>query len=142
MKNNKINYKIDRQNENEDYNLIYANAFALFALAEYAKTNSQSEALQWAIKTFNWIDSIAYDTKNKGYFNLIYYNKDANINNVFGWNNPKWKDQNTSIHILEAYTTFYQIYTNAKVRNRLEEMLLLIRKTMVKPDGSRKLFFT
>ncbi|HOO85739.1 MAG TPA: AGE family epimerase/isomerase [Prolixibacteraceae bacterium] len=139
----KLNYKIDHPNENEDYNLIYANAFALFALAEYAKTNLQPDALQWAIKTFNWIDSIAYDTENKGYFNLVYYNKDTiNNNNVFGWNNPNWKDQNTSIHILEAYTTFYQIYPNDKVRKRLEEMLLLIRDTMVQADGSLKLFFT
>lgn len=140
----KLNYKIDLPNENEDYNLIYANAFALFALAEYAKTNAQPNALQWAIKTFNWIDSIAYDTENKGYFNLVYYNKgEQNTNNnVFGWNNPKWKDQNTSIHILEAYTTFYQVHPNTKVRERLEEMLLLIRDTMVQTDGSLKLFFT
>ncbi len=43
------------------YFFIYGNAFALFALAEYAKINPSPEVLAWAEKSFNWIDSVAHD---------------------------------------------------------------------------------
>ncbi|HKM94897.1 MAG TPA: AGE family epimerase/isomerase [Prolixibacteraceae bacterium] len=136
----RLMYYIDNSDKKETHNLVYANAFALFALAEYAKLDQTGEALVWAEKTFDWMDSVAHDEKLLGYYNLINYNTDTS--GAFGWDNPTWKDQNTSIHLLEAFTLYYQINPSNKVKKRLEEMLILIRDTMTQANGSLKLFFT
>jgi mannobiose 2-epimerase len=131
------------------YKLIYGNAFALFALAEYAKINPSKDVLMWVEKTFDWIDSVAHDDINSGYFNLVLNeelkaNTPGNQANIakLDWGKPEWKDQNTSIHLLEAFTTTYQVLPVLKVEKRLKEMLELVSKTMVQPNGSLKLFFT
>jgi mannobiose 2-epimerase len=131
------------------YYFIYGNAFALFALAEYAKINPSPEVLAWVEKSFDWIDSIAHDDEWLGYHNIVPKDKQqaslpenkAKFNNM-GWGNIDWKDQNTSIHLLEAFTTMYQVLPLPKVKTRLKEMLDLVGKTMVQPNSSLKLYFT
>lgn len=53
-----------------------------------------------------------------------------------------YKDQNSSIHLLEAFTELYQVWPDPLVRERLEEMLVLIRDTMVTDKGYLTLFLT
>jgi len=133
----------------QKYQLIYGNSFALFALAEYAKINTSGEVLGWVEKTFDWIDSVAHDDILLGYHTLILLDAlktDTPKNRDFisrqGWGQPEWKDQNTSIHLLEAFTSTYQILPLPKVKTRLKEMLDLVSKTMTQSNGSLKLYFT
>jgi mannobiose 2-epimerase len=141
-------FKLNYNNENEKYKLIYGNAFAIFALAEYAKIKPSEEVFEWLHISFDWLENNAYDPEYGGYFNLI-LNKELkaefpnNIEEVLklGWGQPSWKDQNTSIHLMEAFTTLYQVMPEPKVRKRLEELMLLIRDTMTSPKGTLKLFF-
>jgi cellobiose epimerase len=51
-----------------------------------------------------------------------------------------YKDQNSSIHLLEAFTELYQVWPDPLVYERLKEMLLLIRDTIVTPKGNLTLF--
>ena len=134
---------------NPKYQLIYGNSFALFALAEYARIAPSEEVLGWVERTFNWIDSVAHDDKLMGYHTLILSDelkKDTPENKAFilnqGWGKPEWKDQNTSIHLLEAFTATWQVLPLPKVKTRLKEMLDLVSKTMVQPDSTLKLYFT
>ena len=53
-----------------------------------------------------------------------------------------YKDQNSSIHLLEAFTELYQVWKDPLVKKRLEEMFLLIRDQIVTPKGYLQLFFT
>lgn len=132
------------------YKLIYGNTFALFALAEYAKINKSQEVMMWVNKVFKWMDKVAHDNKNLGYYNIVLANeiknskdpdKQAFVNSI-GWGKPEWKDQNTSIHILEAFTTLYQVMPEPLVKKRLEEMMKLVRDKMVSRDGHLNLYFT
>ena len=52
------------------------------------------------------------------------------------------KDQNSSIHLLEAFTELYQVWPDPLLRERLHEMLLLIRDTITTPRGYLVLFLT
>jgi mannobiose 2-epimerase len=52
-----------------------------------------------------------------------------------------YKDQNSSIHLLEAFTELYGVWRNPKVRERLEELLVLIRDKITHPKGYLQLFF-
>jgi cellobiose epimerase len=131
------------------YQLIYGNSFALYALAEYSKIDSSKAVLQWVEKTFDWIDSVAHDDILLGYHTLVLSeelktNTQANQDFVsrLGWGKPEWKDQNTSIHLLEAFTATYQVLPLPKVKARLKEMLDRVSKTMVQSNGSLKLYFT
>jgi mannobiose 2-epimerase len=51
-----------------------------------------------------------------------------------------YKDQNSSIHLLEAFTELYSIWPDVLVRKRLEEMLELVRDTITSPQGYLVLF--
>jgi mannobiose 2-epimerase len=52
-----------------------------------------------------------------------------------------YKDQNTSIHLMEAFNELYTVWPNALVKARLNEMLYLIRDTILTPKGYLNLFF-
>ena len=54
-----------------------------------------------------------------------------------------YKDQNSSIHLLEAFTELYSVWPDPLVReNDLQEMLFLIRDTITNPKGYLTLFLT
>lgn len=131
------------------FKMTYGNAFALFALAEYAKINKSPEVLGWVRTAFDWLENRAHDPELLGYFNLIFDTPLSPTDTAqqqyarrIGWGNPDWKDQNSSIHIMEALSTAYQVLPEPLVRTRLEEMLHLVRDTMVDPDGYLHLYFT
>jgi len=128
--------------------MAYGNAFAIYAFAQYAKVSNLVEARDWAMKTFDWLEKTAHDPKQGGYFNRITRKGEsfANVStgNPFGesqtWGSAAWKDQNSSIHILEALTTLYEINPDSLVRERLEEMLILVRDTFVSDKGYLHLY--
>ncbi len=51
-----------------------------------------------------------------------------------------YKDQNSSIHLLEALTELYAVWPDPLVRERLDEMLRLIRDVITTPKGNLVLF--
>jgi mannobiose 2-epimerase len=142
-------YSDSSQTVDPTYKLTYGNAFALFALSEYAKINKDPAVLEWIRKTFDWLEKFAHDPVYGGYFNITLPENLAESGlsaqdaiKRAGWGNPDWKDQNTSIHLMEAFTAAYQVLPEEPVRTRLAEMLELIRDTMVNQAGYLNLYFT
>lgn len=129
------------------FHLTYANAFALYALAEYAKINPDPVVLAWVEKVFNWLEDQAHDAESGGYFNLVFLDNSLKAQALageaqVGWGNGIWKGQNTSIHVLEALTNVYQVMPTATVKARLSEMLGIVRDTFVTDNGSLRLYFS
>ncbi len=127
----------------------YGNAFALFGLAEYAKVNKDPQVLLWVRKAFNWLEENAHDPVHLGYNNVIFDERldglDPAVQETVKSVSrvpTSWKDQNSSIHILEALTTTYEVLPDKMVGLRLQEMINLLRDTMVHPDGYLQLYFT
>jgi cellobiose epimerase len=142
-------YTDSSQTVDPSFKLTYGNAFALFALAEYARINKDPAVLGWVRKSFYWLENSAHDPLNKGYFNIILPENIAESGITAqdaiqraGWGKPEWKDQNTSIHLMEAFTAAYQVLPEEPVRTRLNEMLVLIRDTMVNRSGYLNLYFS
>jgi mannobiose 2-epimerase len=50
------------------------------------------------------------------------------------------KDQNSSIHLMEALTELYHVWPDELLRERLNEMFLLIRDVLVKDKGYLQLY--
>lgn len=145
----KTNWPADSNGINSNIQLCYAHSFVLFALAEYAKIDSSQTVLGQLEEAFNWMESNAHDSIYGGYFNLIMSTEtaqqilhDQQAQMRLGWGSPLWKDQNTSIHILEALSNVYRLMPTEQVHNRLSEMLALVRDTMVQKDSTLKLYFT
>ena len=130
-----------------DEKRTYGNAFGVYALAAlYGQTKDQ-EVLEFAKRAFAWIEGHAFDPRLKGYFEFIapdgkpfdrssQYKTMASDGNELGF-----KDQNSSIHLLEAYTELYKVWKDPQLRRQLSGLLTLIRDTMVAQRGYLQLFF-
>jgi cellobiose epimerase len=122
----------------------YGNAFGLYALAAYYETSKDAAALELAKKAFLWLEKHSHDPVYKGYFQHLSRNGTPikRKKNTPSTSDIGYKDQNSSIHLLEAFTELYHVWPDRLVRRRLEEMLLLIRDKITTSKGYLTLFLT
>ena len=125
----------------------YGNAFAVYGLAALYKLTSDEDVLNQIKKSFDWIERHSFDPIQQGYFQFL------NRNGIpFGLQSEYktkasdafevgFKDQNSSIHLLEAYTELYGIWKDEHVRKQLLGLLNLIRDIITHPKGYLRLFF-
>ncbi|MEZ4895584.1 MAG: AGE family epimerase/isomerase [Saprospiraceae bacterium] len=106
----------------------YGNAFAIYGLAAYYRVSRDEEALNLAKKTFQWLEDYSHDPQYGGYFQFL--QRDGSPL-MAGFAGTPPKDQNSSIHLLEAFTELYPLWPDPGLRERLSEMLLIIRDTLV-----------
>lgn len=122
----------------------YGNAFGIYGLSAYYECSHDTAALNLAQKAFMWMEKHSHDPKYNGYFQHL--QRDGTPvqrpTGTLGTSDLGYKDQNSSIHILEALTELYHVWPDPLVRTRLQEMLLLIRDKIVTPKGYLQLFFT
>src|SRR4029078_1507004 len=115
----------------------YGNAFAIFALAAYYRASKDTAALNLAKKAFLWLEKNSHDPKYKGYYQHLKIDgtpvvRDASVPSTSALG---YKDQNSSIHLLEAFTELYSVWHDPLLRERLKEMLFLIRDKLTTPKG-------
>lgn len=125
---------------------VYGNSFAIYGLATYYKASRDTAALNLAKKTFLWLEEHAHDPVHGGYFDVLKANgswmldvhtNDADYDNFI---RKDWKDQNSSIHLLESFTALYEVWQDPLLKKRLEEMLGLVRDTITTPKGHLSLY--
>lgn len=117
----------------------YGNVFAIYGLAAYFHLTKDSSVLNLAKKAFHWLDKHSYDPEYGGYFQLISREGEP-LKNGSGGIYPK--DYNSSIHILECFSELYKIWPDELLKQRLTELLFLIRDKMIDERGFLKLYFT
>ncbi|MGN6179415.1 MAG: AGE family epimerase/isomerase, partial [Mucilaginibacter sp.] len=121
----------------------YGNAFAIYALSAYYHATGDTAALNLAKRTFYWLEQHSHDAVNKGYFQHLH--RDGSLvkrtADIPSTSDVGYKDQNSSIHLLEAFTELYGVWKDPLVKERLSEMLVLIRDKIVTPQGNLTLFF-
>ena len=127
----------------QDKKQIYAQSFAVYALAEFYRTSGNRQALEQANDTFALIEKHSRDTARRGYFeafardwsplaDLRLSDKDAN----------EAKTMNTHLHVLEAYTNLFGVALNGKVREALFSLAELFPEKFIDPDTAHlRLFF-
>ncbi|HCY40681.1 MAG TPA: N-acylglucosamine 2-epimerase [Prolixibacteraceae bacterium] len=115
----------------------YGNAFAIYGLAAYSRVSGDTTALSLAKKAFLWLDKHSYDPQFGGYFQFL----EADGTPLkSGFNGVPPKDQNGSIHLLEAFTELYRVWPDPQVRERLLMMLHVVRDRITHPKGYLQLF--
>ncbi|MCK5207832.1 MAG: AGE family epimerase/isomerase, partial [Cyclobacteriaceae bacterium] len=129
-------------NPTETKKQIYTQAFAIYGFSAYYKASRNKHALNAAIELFKLIETYAFDHGENGYFeafdrqwnllqDLRLSEKDAN----------EKKTLNTHLHILEAYTTLYQIWKNKKLKKQLKNLIELKLDKFVNENSRFQLFF-
>ena len=135
---------VDRMGNVKDstQKVSYGNAFGIYASARWYMASGDTNALALAKKCFWWLEQHAHDHDKKGYYQHlqpdgtpIKRKSDTPSTSDLGY-----KDQNSSIHLLEAFTELYSVWPDALLRQRLEEMLILIRDVITTPKGYLTLF--
>lgn len=129
--------------EKSPYKTAYGNSFGIYALAAYFGATQDSAGLELAIEAFHWLEKHSHDPLHKGYFQHLEQDGSPVIRPLDTSSNSDigYKDQNSSIHLLEAFTELYSVWKDPLLKERLEEMLILVRDTITNEKGSLVLFF-
>lgn len=124
----------------------YGLAFAIYAGAAAHRAARDPAALALAQDVFRWLDERAHDAANGGYFESLDLDGRVRpsdgrtfdgIGTLLGF-----KSMNSHIHLLEAFAELYRVWPDARLRERLEEVLALVRDRIAVEPGCLNLFFT
>jgi len=118
---------------------IYGNAFGVYALAAMYRATSDLFALDLAFEAFEWIDCFAHDDANGGYYNVVSVDgkqvSSIDVPGIDETKTPGIKTMNTHIHLLEAFTELLRAAPHVVVRERVEELLAIVRDKIATSDG-------
>ncbi|AEW00651.1 N-acyl-D-glucosamine 2-epimerase [Niastella koreensis] len=122
---------------------VYALAFVLYGCSEYYRATQNEHAKALAIQLYEVIQQKSYDHKEGGYFeafdehwelmkDLRLSEKDAN----------EKKTMNTHLHILEAFTSLYNIFPDELLAKHIADLLHIFHDRIINQQtGHLHLFF-
>ncbi len=128
---------------------VYGNAFAIYALSAAYQATKNPDALRLAQQDFFWLEKHAHDDQNKGYFEALKRDgtpimtppSPEQLGDFIG-TRYGYKSMNTHIHLLEAYGALYEIWPDARLKMRLNELFELVRDRIYVEPGVLNQFFT
>jgi mannobiose 2-epimerase len=134
-----------------DRKQLYGISFVIYGLASAYQATNDPRALEYAQKGFRWIEEHAHDAKNGGYFE--YLTRDGQpyeahpetgiVELARGSGFPVgFKSMNTHIHLLESLSQLYEVWKDDLLRQRVEELLSVIRDKVCVNPGAMNLYFT
>jgi cellobiose epimerase len=132
-----------------DHKHLYGIGFCIYGAAAAYKATGDPKALALAKDGFLWTDKHAHDAVNGGYFEWLTRNGTPVVPQapegqveIAPIGPANFKSMNTHIHILEAFTQLYQVWPDPALRERLEEMLAIVRDKISVEPGVMNLYFT
>jgi len=112
---------------------LYGQSFALYAISEYASVSRDGAANDAARELFRLIDNRAHDDRFGGYlecFDRTWSVPDAG--NAYLPVAPPNKSMNTHLHLLEAFTRYYELSADELARARIFELIGILTSAVVR----------
>ena len=115
---------------------IYGQAFALYALTEYATASGDSSAKVTANEVFRLMETKAHDQRYGGYRDILQrdWTPLSSTRTAHAHDRVPVKRMNTHLHLLEAITTFVALTDEPLARERLIELILVNSNSVVRKD--------
>jgi cellobiose epimerase len=122
---------------------IYSQAFTIYGLAEFYKATQNVEALNFAKGLFYLIEKYSFDVKKGGYFEAFSNNwehlDDLRLSEK-DRNDPK--TMNTHLHILEAYTSLFEVWKDSELEKKIRDLLNVFEEKIIDSKNNHmRLFF-
>ena len=131
---------------------VYGQAFALFGLAAAGQATGDAAYLDAAYAGFDWLDAHAHDAAAGGYFEQLRRDGTPILDPRQGGrpgaaNDPMgiplgYKSMNAHIHLMEAFTQLYRARPTPRLRERLAELVAVVRDRIAVAPGCLNLVFT
>ncbi len=127
---------------------LYGISFGLYGATAAYEALKDPAALKLAQNTFRWIDQHAHDSKNGGYFEWLtregkVVERSGSASNVPVAGFPiGYKSMNTHIHLLESFAQLYEVWPDETLRQRLAELIEVVRDKVCVEPGVMNLYFT
>ena len=121
----------------------YAQAFAVYGLAEYYRATQEPQSLELAQTLFHLLEKHAYEALYQGYIEGSSRKWEALVDmRLSDVDLNCRKSMNTMLHILEAYTNLLQVWDDAHLKAQHRALLETFQRHIIDPDtGHFKLFF-
>lgn len=126
----------------------YASMFVILAAVAVHEATGDAQARDFAVQVFEWVDRCAHDDDHEGYFEALDRDgtpilkapdrsrRDA-IGTPYGC-----KSANTHIHVLETLVDLYRIAPRPHLRNRIVELLRVVRERLIAAPGAMHFYYT
>lgn len=114
---------------------FYAIGFMIYGLSEYARATGDKEALDYAIRLFDTIESHSFDRENNGYIEACTreWGEIADMRlSDFDANYPK--SQNTHLHIIEPYTNLFRAWKDERLERALRNLINIFTDHILNPE--------
>ena len=124
----------------------HGTAYAISACVACYDTTGDPECLELAKLAFSWLEEHAHDDKHGGYF-VFYAREGKPILSTDQGHRPPGdnrdaigtpigcKDANTNSDLLKAFADLYRVWPDPLLRQRLEEVLCIVRDRLVVAPG-------
>lgn len=122
---------------------LYAQAFGIYAMAEFYAATGDDEALKAAINIYHIVERHFADNVNGGYIEALQRDfKPLEDMRLSPRDVNCAKTTNSHLHLLEGYATLYRVWPDPGLRNRIVDLLDLMETRMTEPStGHLHLYF-
>ncbi len=115
-------------NININNKILYGQSFAILALSEYSLSTGEQIGIEYANITYDLIQKYCTDILYGGYYEMFECNWDRSPDE------GDRKTFDTHMHLMEAYTTFYESTRNNLHRTKLVDIVNILTKKMLHPE--------
>jgi mannose 2-epimerase len=111
--------------------VMYGQSFGVYALSEYALASGDPLGKEYANRSFDIIQRNAAEASSGGYWEMFKRDWSLKPGGVYGGDR---KTFDVHMHLMEAFTTLYELTGNVVHQRKLEEMIRLLTGKMLFPE--------